>query len=573
MSRRAPFTTYGPLVDVALLFGLLLAYLAGNGSVPLFDRDEPRYAVTSRAMLETGDYVVPRFLDEVRTAKPPAVYWLQAAAMAVVGVDEFAVRLPGALACVAAVAILRYGAAGVVGRRRARWAAFILGTSTLTLGVAKVGVTDGPLLACAATMFVGLLHVQRGRRWAWWAWWAWLIVWLAVGVGGLLKGPVLLGVLATTVIAWTLLEWIARRNKRPGAEAEASDSGAIMPGNPKLPIRRRGLLRNLHPLAGLAIALLVCLPWLILIQLREPTFLSTTLWHDLFARSTRGLEGHGQPPGFHTLLLPATFFPWSILLPGALVVMWRRPFLRGWMRLALAAFVGPLVMFELVATKLPHYLLPTFPALSMIVADWVVRASAGRLKLDSRGLTLGGAIFGVVFVGFGIAGMILASPRAAWPVAVLAVGAAVVAFRTWHRAAVRAGTQTVGVAWALLVAATFSTWLGNFAPLTLSPRIAASAADLGVARAAMVEHKEPSLAWSAGQLGIVVREAEPVAFAEDDWPWIITTRKAFDRLPATVAERWVVAASVTERNYNEGLSAREVLIVRRQSVGSQTGAR
>ena len=64
-----------------LVAGLLGVFLVGNGRVPLFDRDEPRYAVTSRAMLETGDWVVPRFLGEVRTAKPPAIYWLQAAAM------------------------------------------------------------------------------------------------------------------------------------------------------------------------------------------------------------------------------------------------------------------------------------------------------------------------------------------------------------------------------------------------------------------------------------------------------------------------------------------------------------
>ena len=74
---------------LALLALLILAasatYLVGNGTTALWDRDEPRYAQTSRQMLQSGDWVVPHFLDLVRTAKPPMIYWCQAAAMALFG--------------------------------------------------------------------------------------------------------------------------------------------------------------------------------------------------------------------------------------------------------------------------------------------------------------------------------------------------------------------------------------------------------------------------------------------------------------------------------------------------------
>jgi 4-amino-4-deoxy-L-arabinose transferase len=77
-------------------------YLIGNGSTALWDRDEPRYAQTSRQMLQSGDWVVPHFLDMPRTAKPALIYWCQATAMAVVGdagpAANFAARLPSALA-------------------------------------------------------------------------------------------------------------------------------------------------------------------------------------------------------------------------------------------------------------------------------------------------------------------------------------------------------------------------------------------------------------------------------------------------------------------------------------------
>src|SRR5580698_4483372 len=71
------------------IFGLLIGaaglFLVGNARVSLFDRDEPRYAECSREMLESGDWVVPRYLGELRTHKPPLIYWCQAAAMSVFG--------------------------------------------------------------------------------------------------------------------------------------------------------------------------------------------------------------------------------------------------------------------------------------------------------------------------------------------------------------------------------------------------------------------------------------------------------------------------------------------------------
>ncbi len=78
----------------ALGLGLLLA---GNWTLPLIDRDEPRFAEASREMRQRGDYVLPRFNGDYRFDKPPLIYWCQAAAFAVMGENEFAARLPSAL--------------------------------------------------------------------------------------------------------------------------------------------------------------------------------------------------------------------------------------------------------------------------------------------------------------------------------------------------------------------------------------------------------------------------------------------------------------------------------------------
>src|SRR5687767_8070135 len=99
-----------PRLDIRLKLALLIlfagiTYLVGNGSVALWDRDEPRYAQTSRQMLQSGDWIVPRFLGEVRTAKPILIYWCQAAAMKVLGDTDFAARLPSAIAMVSLLII------------------------------------------------------------------------------------------------------------------------------------------------------------------------------------------------------------------------------------------------------------------------------------------------------------------------------------------------------------------------------------------------------------------------------------------------------------------------------------
>src|SRR5688572_30307071 len=122
---------------VLVLVAAAALYLAGNARVSLWDRDEPRYAQTSRQMLEGGDWVVPRFLDKVRTAKPVFIYWCQAAAMAAIGGDgdrgAFAARLPSAVAMLAVLAIAGVVVTRGAGPDRAFWTVLVLGSSVLAV--------------------------------------------------------------------------------------------------------------------------------------------------------------------------------------------------------------------------------------------------------------------------------------------------------------------------------------------------------------------------------------------------------------------------------------------------------
>ena len=492
-------------------------YIGGNGRTPLFDRDEPRYAVTSAAMGETGDLVVPRFLGEVRTAKPPAIYWLQAGAMAVLGETDFSVRLPSALCATAAVAVLRYGLAPAVGRRRARWAAFVTGTAILTVAAAKLATTDAALLLCAGVAWVGLI---RGRFWT---------TWLAVGVGGLVKGPVLLGVVLATL---TVLSLSRGRTSRRSGHAKT--------------------------IAGVAVALLVCLPWMALVEARSPGFLTASLSHDVLARSTGGLEGHGRPPGFHLLLLPATFFPWSLLLPAVLVNAWRR---RRRLGFAVAGAVGPWLMFEAVATKLPHYVLPLVPMLALLTADWIVAAGRGRRPGDARRLAWTALAAAAVAAGltgaaawFGIRVVV----PCVWAAAVLAM-----AFdpRSPPRRRVGRVCLAMGAFAPSIGAVLYAVHLPRVEALTVPRRAAAALGEAGATEAAMVGYKEPSLAWYAGRLGVAAREADDFAGA------------AFAVTDGPTPPGWEAVAAFDAPLYNDGGRRATVRVIRRSGRADNAAAR
>ena len=525
------------LLMTSLVAALLLAYLSGNGSVPLFDRDEPRYALTSRAMLESGDFVVPRLMDEVRTAKPPAIYWLQAGAMQVFGFTEFAARLPGALGCAATVALLAIWLPPLVGRRRAAWTSFTFGTSVLVLGVAKVGVIDGVLVLFAAIMQLALLQmvVRRGDVQA-----GAVLLWVAVGCAGLLKGPVILGVLGMTLLAWSMMQ----------VSSGAGGSADLRPS-------------RLRPLLGLGLLILICGPWLYLISQQEPTFVTRALTHDVARRSVQGLEGHGQLPGFHLLVLFATWFPWSVLLPAALLDAWRRRKRRTHLRFALAACIGPWVMFELVVTKLPHYLLVIFPMLALLTADWIVRhlRHVRRRSAAPKGMRTAASIYAGVALMFAALPVGLGAGSLAATTLALTWGAGLL--WSWWSRRLAVGILMAGLGLPVLVGLAFIDWLGRAPILTVSQRTAAALHREGAVQAAMVHYQEPSLAWYAQTARIQAREAAEAVLGSDQYDFAVSTGEAWNRVAPVVQQRWQVVTGVRARLYNERMQVREVLVLRR----------
>ena len=336
---------------MALLLVCLLGFLPGIFQIPPVDRDEAYFAQATKQMIETGDYVDIRYQDDVRYRKPVGIYWLQAAVVntaSALGVPNartsiWLYRLPSLIGAIGAVLATYWCALAFVSRRGAVLAALMMMSSSI-LGVeARLAKTDAVLLFTVVAAMAVLARVylapRRGDPQPGWGQLA--IFWTALAVGTLIKGPMILMVVGLAAAALVVLDRSAR------------------------------WLLALRPLPGLLWLFLLVLPWFIAIYARVGTqFLIGSVGEDMLAKVASPQETHGAPPGLYLILFFVTFFPASILAGLATPAVWairREPAAR----FLLAWLVPSWIVFELVVTKLPHYVMPLYPAIAILIAGAV----------------------------------------------------------------------------------------------------------------------------------------------------------------------------------------------------------
>jgi 4-amino-4-deoxy-L-arabinose transferase-like glycosyltransferase len=373
-----------------LLAAVLLAVLPGFFTIPPIDRDEARFAQATKQMLETGDYVDIRFQEEVRYKKPVGIYWLQAASVSAgraLGIPNAATRIwlyriPSLAGAIGAVLLTCWAGLAFVSRRAALLAALIMASCVLLSVEGRIAKTDAVLLLTAVAAMGALARVylpeQRKRLDAQSRWTIPAVFWTALGTGVLLKGPVIL--MFVGLAAGTLV--IVDRSAR--------------------------WLLALRPLPGVVWFLMLVLPWFIAIIWRSgDRFLAESVGHDLFDKVFQGQESHGAPPGLYLVLFWVTFWPAAPLAALAAPAAWaarREPgakFLLAWV-------IPSWIVLELVITKLPHYVLPLYPAIAILLAGitdadmlsrqrWLVNATAGWFLIPVAAGMAG--LFALLFIG------------------------------------------------------------------------------------------------------------------------------------------------------------------------------
>jgi 4-amino-4-deoxy-L-arabinose transferase-like glycosyltransferase len=334
-------------------------------------------------MLESGDYLRIRFQDEARNKKPAGIYWLQSAAVAALSsADSAAIwpyRLPSLLGALAAVLLTFTLGRALLGGDAALVGAALLASALGVVAEAHLAKTDAVLLATAVAAEGALARLycdaRRGtlpaRGWA-------LLFWAAQGVAILVKGPVV--PLLSLLTAASLV--LADRDAR--------------------------WLRFLQPLWGVPVLLAITLPWLVAITgATGGAFLGEAVGHDFLGKVTGAQEAHGALPGTYLLFLFLTFWPGSLLLAPAAAWAWQER-ARPAERFLIAWAVPFWLVLELVPTKLPHYLLPAYPALALLAARGCLALADGSLP-RRRWLERGGVAL------FLVASLLLAAALALAP--------------------------------------------------------------------------------------------------------------------------------------------------------------
>lgn len=473
---------------VALLVAVALL-APGFDALGPTDRDEARFAQATKQMLETGDFIDIRLQEDARHKKPAGIYWLQAAAASAVApildvepedAPIWAYRLPSLIGGVLASLLTIWAVRPLVGPR----AAFVAGIMTAALALmsfeARTAKADAFLLAAIVAAMGALARLWFGRaddpkEHGWNV----FFFWTALAIGVLIKGPIIF-----LPVGGALL-WMCLR--------ERSLSG----------------LRWLGWSWGLPWFLLLALPWFIAIAVKsDGAFFAEAIGEDLGGKLTDGAEGHGAPPGTYLIAFWGTFWPWTALalMAAPHVWNWRRApetaFLLGWI-------LPTWVVFELVATKLPHYVLPTYPALCALVA---AAALDGGAQPKGRLFWLGAVVWAIPAFGmplvFGLApsvieGKLILPPMIGAGVALLVL---IAAWRWLLRGVwigfIRASIVGAGVLYATVYWLAFPAitppWISERLSDIAAPYRACLGAPDAPAPLASVGYSEPSLVFLAG---------------------------------------------------------------------------
>jgi 4-amino-4-deoxy-L-arabinose transferase-like glycosyltransferase len=341
----------GQRLALAVLLVLPALLLYPCLSFALFEPDEGRYAQIPREMLNRGDLIVPVLQGEPYLDKPPLFYWLVALSYRLFGVAEWSARLVPALAVHATILVTWY-----LGRRSLGGPAAFLGALLLALapGFTSVGrllLLDSLLALWATLALFGGFEAVRGERFrlGWW-----LLAAVACGLGVLTKGPVALVLLLPPL-------WLQRR--LAGGQAPSWRAW----------------------LAFAALVLMVALPWYVVLACRLPGFVRHFLWEHHVLRFLTPFA-HEEGVFFYVPILLGGLLPGTLLLVSFVRFLLAGSEERSRLRTPALGFclLGAawcVFFFTLSSCKLPTYVLPAYPPLTLALGYYIAHGPWRKSRL------------------------------------------------------------------------------------------------------------------------------------------------------------------------------------------------
>lgn len=332
------------------LITFLLA-LAGRMSLPPLDRDESRYMEATQQMVLSKNYIDIRFQDQPRYLQPAGIYWLEAASLKIAQKiitsdlyhQAWVYRIPSLIAASFIIPITAWIGTVLFSDSVGLLAALFLMASTVFVAESHMATIDTVLLliivSSEAIIIKAYLAVKNTCTlplpsvFAFWG---------LVGIGLMLKGPIPLIPIFGTIFCLSFLE------------------------------KTWKILSILRSSWGWLLSLLMITPWYLAItHISHGDFFSHAVSHNLLGKITHGQESHGFLPGYYLIIFIVSFWPASLFSINAIPHIFTHRQETS-VRFLLSWLLPHWIFFELLATKLPHYVLPTYPAIAILTAAFLL---------------------------------------------------------------------------------------------------------------------------------------------------------------------------------------------------------
>ena len=333
----------------------LIPFFSGLDSIPPLDRDESRFVQSTYQMIETNDYINIKFLDEIRAKKPIGIYWAQSIFANIFGEDKISsYRYVSTLGALITILVLWKFSQILFGQKASLFVVSASMISLLFIFESHVAKTDTLLLSLITLQQFLLLKIILNKEKS-------ILfdlimpisMWLVLGIGFLIKGPISLVIFILTLSSYVL--WNKDIN----------------------------LLKNIRPFWGIICFMIIVLPWVYIIQkTTDGLFFEKAINEDFLPKLFSEQESHGGYPGYYFLISSLIFWPLASFFPLAFFFVKNNLNNLG-IRFLICWLVPFWIIIEFIPTKLFHYPLPIFTPLLLIVTGTMIYFENNKLNLKS----------------------------------------------------------------------------------------------------------------------------------------------------------------------------------------------
>jgi 4-amino-4-deoxy-L-arabinose transferase-like glycosyltransferase len=430
-----------------ILLAAGMMYFTCLGTAALWDEDETWHASIAREMLDRNDWVVPRFNGELFPDKPPLMFWNMIAGFGLFGISEIGARFFSAIFGVAAALLTYHLGRRLFNERIGFWGGLIAASSIIFTVSARAATVDAALVCLTTAAFLCFVMIWGERKdkttkignWVFAnrsislqksenqvgsgrfkTQFLFIAYYALLGVAVLAKGPIGFLLPMAALGLFLMIKNYRPKEAKVVEISKESGFGAAISRWDILGVAKRILasffvsLWQLRPVTGVLVTLAVALPWYVMVDLRtNGEWVRMFIYESCVRRFTEPSLGHSGPIWYYLPAILIGFFPWSVFLGPTCVDIYRRlregrPWRDGFVLLC-CLIGGWFVFWSICSSKLPHYVLPIYPALALLTAcfldGWIAEpATVSRKWMRTTWLS-------TIFVGLG---MTLVLPIVAW---------------------------------------------------------------------------------------------------------------------------------------------------------------